>query len=191
MTVGRTSVGWKKASALAAGLLVVATGCAAGSGPAGTPSSSPTASTVPSSSVTATATTSATPTATAPVLANGGYAAQIVAVDVAHRTLTVDVVQLFLGAAASSAAAADHAPEVPPPNDVWIRNQSPTLRTLYVTTTAPITVNVLGASWTHSATTNVAVSLTRLAGLPGLHDAYFWLTVEHGVVARVAEQYLP
>jgi hypothetical protein len=108
-----------------------------------------------------------------------------------RRLVTVDVVQLFLGKAAAAAAAQDHASEVPPPNDVWIRNQSHLRRTLPVASTAPITVNGLGAPITHSAVKNLPVSLAKLGQLPHVEDGIFWLTVRHGVVTVIAEQYLP
>jgi hypothetical protein len=34
--------------------------------------------------------------------------------------VTIDVVQFFFGDAATEAARADHATDVPPPNDYWI-----------------------------------------------------------------------
>ncbi|HEY5248604.1 MAG TPA: hypothetical protein VIJ15_09185 [Dermatophilaceae bacterium] len=104
--------------------------------------------------------------------------------------MTIDAVQLFLGKAAATAAAQDHADEVPPPNDVWIRNESHLLRTLRVTTTAPITVNA-SADITHSAVQDLQVTLTRLGEFPDLNAGVFWLGVEHGVVTRITEQYLP
>jgi hypothetical protein len=97
----------------------------------------------------------------------------------------------FLGKAAATAAAQDHAERVPPPNDVWIRNQSHLLRTVSVTDTAPITVNDLGAVITHSSVKNLQVTLARLGQFPDLDDGIFWLTVRHGVVTQIAEQYLP
>jgi hypothetical protein len=105
--------------------------------------------------------------------------------------VTFDVVQFFFGKAAAAAAAEDHSSEVPPPNDHWIRNQSHLLRTLSVTSAAPITVNCMGALITHSATTNLHVTLARLGQFPHLNDGIFWLTVRHGVVTRIAEQYIP
>jgi len=104
--------------------------------------------------------------------------------------VTFDVVQLFLGKAAATAAAEDHAPEVPPPNDVWIRNKSHVLSTLTVTSTAPITVNNLGAA-TSNTVQNRTVTLTGLQGYPYLKSGVFWLTVRHGVVTRIDQQYLP
>jgi hypothetical protein len=95
------------------------TGSATATAPASSPASSPTSS----------PTVTSTPRATILGMADGRYAARITAVDSHRRLVTVDVVQLFLGKAAATAAAQDHAERVPPPNDVWIRNQSHLLRT--------------------------------------------------------------
>jgi len=132
-----------------------------------------------------------TPRATILAMADGRYAARITAVDSRGRLVTFDVVQLFLGEAAATAAAQDHAERIPPPNDVWIRNQSHLLRTLFVTYTAPITVNDLGGAITHSSVKNLQVTLARLGQFPDLNGGIFWLTVRHGVVTQIAEQYLP
>jgi len=187
--------------AIAASLLA---GCASTSGSSPPSPSQVQASTAPTSaqtpatvspsvtsSPTPTPTPSSTPVATVPGLADGRYAARITALDSPRRRVTIDVVQLFLGKAAAAAAAHDHAAEVPPPNDVWIRNESHLLRTLPVRPTAPITVNVLSAEITHSAVKNLPVSLTRLGEFPDLDAGVFWLEVEHGVVTRINEQFLP
>jgi hypothetical protein len=125
------------------------------------------------------------------IIANGRYAARITAVNSHRRLVTVDVVQFFMGKAATIAAAQDHAAEVPPPNDYWIRNTSHSLRTLQVAPTAPITVNTMGATITGSATKNLQVTLTQLGRFPHLDAGIFWLTVRRGVVTRIAEQYRP
>jgi hypothetical protein len=124
-------------------------------------------------------------------LEDGRYAARITDVDPAARTVTVDVVQLFLGKDAARAAAEDHAAEVPPPNDVWIRNQSSRLRTLSVAPAARITVNVHGADESGSSVKDTSISFDKLAQVRDLASGVFWLTVKDGVVTRVAEQYLP
>jgi hypothetical protein len=124
-------------------------------------------------------------------LADGRHPAHIVAVDATGRHVTVDVVQVFTGSAAATAAAADGASEVPPPNDYWIRNSSPRLRTLPVSAAAPVTTNTLTASLSGSSSKDVALSLSRLRTLDGLQRALFWLTVRDGEVTRIAEQYLP
>jgi hypothetical protein len=158
--------------------------------PSSAPTSSPMATTSAPSPTSSSAVTS-TPRATILRMADGRYAARITAVDSHRRLVTVDVVQLFQGKAAATAAAQDHSSEVPPPNDHWIRNQSRLLRTLSVTSTAPITVNDLGAAITHSAVKNLQVTFARLGQFPDVNDGIFWLTVSHGVVTRIAEQYLP
>ena len=124
-------------------------------------------------------------------LADGRHAARITRVDAAGGRITVDVVQLFLGDAAARAAQEDNAEEIPPPNDVWIRNTSRALRTLPVAPAAPITVNVHGAAESGSSTTNIAKTLAELAEIDGIEDGIFWLTVADGQVTRIAEQYLP
>jgi hypothetical protein len=124
-------------------------------------------------------------------MADGRYAARITAVSSPRRLVTFDVIQLFLGKAAATAAAQDHATEVPPPNDVWVRNVSHLLRTLPVASGAPITVNVLSAPISGDSTKNVPVTLTRLGQFEDLESGVFWLTVRGGVVMRIVEQYLP
>ena len=52
-------------------------------------------------------------------------------------------------------------------------------------------MNTLGAVITGSAVKNLQVTLARLAQFPDLNGSVFWLTVQHGVVTRIAEQYLP
>ena len=128
---------------------------------------------------------------TTPVLADGRYAVRITGVDPAARRITVDVIQIFFGADAARAAREDGAAEVPPPNDVWIRNTNPQLRTLPVAKGAPITVNVHGAVESGSATRDIPWTLAQLDAAS--HPAYgvFWVTVRNGQVVRIAEQYLP
>jgi hypothetical protein len=124
-------------------------------------------------------------------LRDGRYAARIVKVAIGTRTIRVDLVQIFVGKAAAKAAAEDHAPEVPPPNDMWIRNASHLLRTLPVTTGAPITVNTLGAAESGSAVKDIPRTFAQLSSTPSVASAVFWLTLKHGQVTRIAEQYLP
>jgi hypothetical protein len=109
----------------------------AGPGPAVTSaptSSGPTATaTPPASSEAPRPTTSAQPTPDPTALADGTYPAYVRAVDVQRATITVDVVQVFVGAAAHQAAIEDGVPW----NDVrfdpvYIRNENPLLRTLPV-----------------------------------------------------------
>ena len=177
-----------------AGLLLAATpACASDETPApdGTPLTAPTTTATASDSSTpaAEATSSASETAAA-VLEDGRHPGHVVEVDPAAGTVTVDVVQFLTGDAAASAAAEDGG-EVQPPNDYWIRNQNDLLRTLPVAGGARVVTTTLTAAESGDATEPVEVDLQRLAELPGLEGALFWLTVTDGTVVDLEEQYLP
>ena len=125
------------------------------------------------------------------VLADGRHPVYIKSVDPGGRTVTFDLIQFFTGDAAAKAAAED-GEESPPPNDYYIRNVNPRLRTLPVRDGAPITVNVLAAQATGSSTKDVPVDLAKLASyFPNSGTPPFWITVEQGQVTRIAQQYLP
>ena len=125
------------------------------------------------------------------VLEDGRHPVIIKTVDPARRTVTFDLIQWFEGDAAAKAAAED-GQESPPPNDYYIRNVNPRLRTLPVRADAPITCNTLTAGYTGSATKNVRLPLDRLAiVLPRGGGGLFWITVRHDQVVRIAEQYVP
>jgi hypothetical protein len=132
------------------------------------------------------------PTTSEPVvLADGRHPVYLKTVDPDRQTITFDLIQFFTGDAATKAAAED-GKESPPPNDYYIRNVNPRLRTLPVAADAPITVNVLAAQSTGSATKDVSVTLAKLASyFPNSGKPPFWITVEQGRVTRIAEQYLP
>jgi hypothetical protein len=136
--------------------------------------------------------TAAAPTTTEPVvLADGRHPVYLKTVDPGQQTITFDLIQFFTGAAATKAAAEDNK-ESPPPNDYYIRNVNPRLRTLPVGADAPITVNVLAAASTGSSTKDVSVTLAELATyFPNSGTAPFWITVEQGQVTKIAQQFLP
>jgi hypothetical protein len=146
----------------------------------------------------ATATTAApAPTVSAPttsepgVLPDGRHPVYLKTVDPDRKTITFDLIQLFTGDAATKAAAED-GKESPPPNDYYIRNVNPRLRTLPVAADATITVNVLAAQTTGSATKDVSVTLAKLASyFPNSGTPPFWITAEQGQVTTIAQQYLP
>jgi hypothetical protein len=177
--------------------LLLGSGCSDSTEPAAPPTSSPAAGLPSPASPTSAGPTSPTSTragttgAASPDLADGRHAARITRVDAAGGQITVDVVRLFLGDAAARAAQQDGSEEIPPPNDVWIRNTRSALRTLPVAPAAPITVNVHGAAESGSATKNIVKTLAELADIDGLEHGIFWLTVADGQVTRIAEQYLP
>jgi hypothetical protein len=125
------------------------------------------------------------------MLGNGRHPVIIKTVDPDRRTITFDLIQLYWGDDATREAAKDHQ-ESPPPNDYYIRNVNPRLRTMPVRTDAPITCNTLTAGYTGSATKNVRLPLDRLAiVLPHDGGGLFWITVRHDHVVKIAEQYVP
>ena len=125
------------------------------------------------------------------VLVDGRHPVIIKTVDPDRRTITFDLIQLYWGDDATTEAAKDHQ-ESPPPNDYYIRNVNPRLRTMSVWADAPITCNTLTAGYTGSATKNVRLPLDRLAiGLPHDGGGLFWITVRHDQVVKIAEQYVP
>ena len=125
------------------------------------------------------------------VLVDGRHPAIIKTVDPDRRTITFDLIQFYQDDEATREAAKDHQ-ESPPPNDYYIRNTNPKLRTLPVRSDATITCNTLTAGYTGSATKNVRVPLDRLAiVLPRGGAGPFWITVRHDQVVKIAEQYVP
>jgi len=125
------------------------------------------------------------------VLADGRHPVFVTRVNASTRTLTFDLIQFLTGDDAIRAAAEDHQ-ESPPPNDYYIRNVNPRLRTLPVRPGAPVTVNTLAWNETGSSTTTVPVSLAKLADLlPQAWSPPFWVTVRNGQVVRIAEQFVP
>jgi hypothetical protein len=160
-------------------------GCGGGEQPGGTAGT-------PATTVAAATTTAAGPATTEPaVLADGRHPVYIKSVDAAGQTVTFDLIQFFTGEAANKAAAED-GEESPPPNDYYIRNVNPRLRTLPVRAGAPITVNVLAAQSTGSSTKDVSVTLEKLASyFPNSGTPPFWITVQQGQVTEMAQQFLP
>jgi hypothetical protein len=164
-------------------MTVTLTACGGDEQPAGTAGTPAT---------TAAPTSTAGPATTEPaVLADGRHPVYIKSVDAAGRTVTFDLIQFFTGEAANKAAAED-GEESPPPNDYYIRNVNPRLRTLPVRDGAPITVNVLAAQATGSSTKDVPVTLDKLASyFPNSGTPPFWITVAQGQVTEMAQQFLP
>jgi hypothetical protein len=112
-------------------------------------------------------------------------------VDPDRRTITFDLIQWYVGEQAVRGAAKDHK-ESRPPNDYYIRNVNPRLRTLPVRSDATITCNTLTAGYTGSATKDVRAPLDRLAiVLPRGGAGPFWITVDHDRVVKIAQQYIP
>lgn len=177
------------AIALLASLAIAGCGTAASDTPASpTIASSPDTTQLDATSTTATAAPSST---AAVVLADGRHPAYLREVDLASRTIVIDVVEFFTGAEAAKAASED-GQESPPPNDYYIRNVNKRLRRLPVVPTARITVNVLGSDETGDATKDLPVDLVKLASyFPTEISPLFWVTVRNDQIDTLAEQFLP
>jgi hypothetical protein len=119
------------------------------------------------------------------VLADGRHPVLLKAIDPGQGTVTFDLVQYFRDEEATREAAKDHQ-ESPPPNDSYMRNVNPRLRTLPVGADAVITANQLAGS-----NQNVPVSLGRLASLTRAGSGVFWLTVRGGQIVQIGEQWSP
>jgi hypothetical protein len=118
-------------------------------------------------------------------LADGRHPVLLKGIDPAHGTITFDVVQFFRDEEAAREAAKDHQ-ESPPPNDSYMRNVNPRLRTLPVDAGADLTANQLAGS-----NQDIPVSLARLASLTRAGSGLFWITVRGGQIVQVAEQWSP
>jgi hypothetical protein len=169
------------AAVLAAGLAA----CGSDDSPSDGAAAQPTPSTAPPAQPTTTAASTGQPAETAQ-LDNGRHPVVLERVDVAGRTVTVDLVQWFTGEAAAKAAAED-GEESPPPNDYYVRNVNPRLRTLPLATDARLTLT--GQTAGPGGSDPVQVDLARLAASGRQH--LFWATVQGGRILRLEEQYLP
>jgi hypothetical protein len=142
----------------------------------------------------------ATPPGSDEVLEDGRHPVFLVQLDVPSRRVTFDLIQFFVGEEAIAAYREDGQanPEDPdPPNDYYIRNVNPRLRTLPISGDAAVTVVRLGEP---SGAGSVPWTLAELprhlsergTGPEGqLSWSPYWLTMENGVVVALDEQYLP
>ena len=129
------------------------------------------------------------PAAEGAELEDGRHPVVVQRVEVGGRTVTFDLVQWFQGDAAARAAAED-GEESPPPNDYYIRNVNPRLRTLPVAADARLTLTrlTLGQGGGNAAS-GVPVDLATVAA--NGRDHLFWATVQGGRILRLEEQYIP
>lgn len=107
-------------------------------------------------------------------------------------TMTFDLAYLLTGDAANQAAA-EHGDETPVPNDYYIVNDNPRLRTMPVSPT----VSIQAVDWssccepTSVPYTDWASSLSHPTdALLGTQVPY-WITVTGGEIVTIEEQYLP
>ena len=122
-------------------------------------------------------------------LADGRHPVIVKQVSVGGRTVTFDLIQWFEGDAAAKAAAED-GQESPPPNDYYVRNVNPRLRTLPVAEGARITLTRLTAGQGGgNAAGPVPADLATVAASGIGH--IFWATVQGGQIQALEEQYVP
>jgi hypothetical protein len=155
-------------------------------GSSGGPSASATASSRPSGS---------------PLIEDGKNFAFIRSVDVSASppTVTYDLAYFLTGDAATRAAM-DHGDEAPPPNDYYIVNDNPKLRTVALAPDARLVL----LDWNHccdttfdGVLTDFADAVDRDAALTVDGHVYkgsvspYWLVARDGQIVRIEEQYLP
>jgi hypothetical protein len=128
------------------------------------------------------------PTQSEPVLPDGRSPIILKSVDVEHRTVTFDLIELYLGAQAMVEWKKDHPNETvePPLNGHYMRNNNPKLRTLPVAT--DVVVNVLDDLGDPAP--NNAIPFAQLATHHSVHGVY-WITVKGGAVTMFQEQFFP
>jgi len=122
----------------------------------------------------------------AATLPDGQWFGRLVAVDTTGGTIDFDLECFFTGAAANAAAAADGQTEIPVPDDVYIRNESTTVRTQHAVSDVAVGVlNGGGNATTFEPTTN------GLATAGPLVDRPVWLEVQDGWVIAIQQQFFP
>lgn len=158
--------------------------------PAGSPSAS--ASDSPSPSPTPEPSTG--PTAS-PVLDDGRHFVFVKELPGAPPDrMTFDLAEFLTGDAAAEAAT-EHGDESPPPNDYYIVNDNPRLRTLAIAPDAELRI----LDWADCCSSFVVGDLGLLADALAHGDptgtyrpsSPFWITVSGGAIATIEEQYLP
>jgi hypothetical protein len=122
-----------------------------------------------------------------PVLADGRYDAYIRTVDSGRNRLVVDLVQVFQGKAAVTAAIQDGKPrDTAQYLGVWVRNQNPRLRTLPLA--RDLRLDLRGGDCEAPLNHQLAKLASDARLMSGsVHAYYFTLTVQGGAVHRVQE----
>jgi hypothetical protein len=119
-------------------------------------------------------------------LADDEHPAIIKSIDTAAGTLTFDLVQWLTGEAAKVAFQQANPGETDsPPNDYFVVNNNPRLRTFAV---APDVVVIVTPGGDPNDTDQIA--LAEFGGY-ARRDALFWLTIKGGVITRIEQQWVP
>jgi hypothetical protein len=167
---------------------VAVTGCTARA--AVHPSAAPAAPAAAAPATPASQPPEATPSRTvgrAPVLSDGNYDAYLRTVDQRHNRLVVDLVQVFHGQAAVTAAVADGQPrDTAQYLSTYVRNQNPLLRTLPLARDLRLDLRGGDCEAPRSQQLSKLAADARLMS-GTTHTYYFTLTVTSGAVHRVQE----
>ncbi|HEX6330998.1 MAG TPA: hypothetical protein VF129_06885 [Actinomycetota bacterium] len=168
---------------------------ATGTGPTATGATGPTAPT-PSPTDEPTEAPTADPGAE---LEDGRHFGYVRTVDGDEATLEFDLAYFYTGDEANEIAA-ERGDETPVPNDYYIVNDNPRVRTL--TASADLEIELL--DWNHCCDDTFSLTLSEFAQAiasdePTTFDdrltygpaSQYWLTVEDGRVTKIEEQYLP
>ncbi len=160
--------------------------------PTGSPEGTPSPSDSPSPSPTPEPSTGPT---TSPELADGRHFVFIRELpgDPPER-MTFDLAEFLTGDAAAEAAA-EHGDESPPPNDYYIVNDNPRLRTIPLAPDAQLLI----IDWNDCCDTFIDGDIGQLRDAlvsgdstgPYRPTSPFWITVEGGTITTIEEQYLP
>ncbi len=142
-------------------------------------------------------TQSESPSATsAPELEDGRHFGFIRSVDVPAQTMRFDLAYFLMGDEANQAAA-EHGDEVPVPNDYYIVNDNPKLRTLAVSPDVEVWV-IDWADCCDLVSGEVQPFMDAFAtkhhawdALYSGSEAPYWVTVQDGRVVKIEVQYLP
>ncbi|HSJ49787.1 MAG TPA: hypothetical protein VLA90_00685 [Actinomycetota bacterium] len=135
----------------------------------------------------------------APELEDGRHFGYVQSVDVDGSALEFDLAEFYTGDEANEIAA-ERGDEVPVPNDYYIVNDNPRLRTL--TLSRDLEIDLL--DWNRCCDETFSLSLGDFADAIASADpteidghltygaaSQYWLTVDEGQVTRIEEQYLP
>lgn len=179
--------------------LVLAAGCSSHGAPGASGPSSERLPSAPASVTggpTADAPASSGPSPS-PVLEDGRHFGAIRSVNIEAGTLRFDLAYFLTGEAANEAAA-ERGDEVPVPNDVYIVNDNPKLRTLPISADLVVWVIDWKRHCCHLVRGEVAPFLAAFESHHRPWDARYqgrqapyWITVRDGVVVRIEVQYLP
>lgn len=114
------------------------------------------------------------------------HPALIKSIDLSARTLTFDLVQWLTGEEAKVAFQQANPGETEgPPNDYFVVNNNPRLRTYQLAPDAVLKVTPGG-----DPNDVQEIALADFASYPG-RDALFWLTVKGGVITSIEQQWVP